>query len=224
MTEAIRFDHPSYGLVGFSRITTTPSIQLFQSSIPHQHYVRMEVHGAQLLRQHNRDVVFEKGLIVSVNMSSTQFAQAITSMNTKGSPCTIAVANGEKIDSTTHVNKRMQFDDEFAEYIANVASDNNRYIEDIKEILAKKHIGKKDRVEIEKHMNGIQMQLVSNLPFIKKQFSVQMDRTVLEAKNEIQGFVEDMVRNYGLEGLEKELLAFTLGKMPELGDDTKVEE
>jgi hypothetical protein len=49
------------------------------------------------------------------------------------------------------------------------------------------------------------MQIKSNIPFIKRQFSEQMDQTVVEAKNEVSTFLEDTIKKLGLEEYKKEL-------------------
>ena len=49
------------------------------------------------------------------------------------------------------------------------------------------------------------MQIESNVPFMKKQWTEQLDKTVVEAKNEISAFLEDKIRVLGLEGYKKEI-------------------
>ncbi|KKK47299.1 hypothetical protein LCGC14_3156640, partial [marine sediment metagenome] len=44
--------------------------------------------------------------------------------------------------------------------------------------------------------------LISNIPFLAEQFSEQMDRTVTEAKGEIEAHVSNLIRQTGLDALE----------------------
>ena len=204
-----RIDHKSFGMISFSRVSSSASVSLFGSSILHSHFIQLEIHSASLKRSLHRDFIFERKKLFSVYLSPTQFAVAITTMNTSGVPCTIAFANGRSVKGTAIKSKRVQFDDEFTKFADNIASANNRFYERINEILDKKHIGKRDRAEILKQLDLLKMQIASNMPFIKKRFTEQMDRTVLEAKNEFDAFLEDKIMRVGLEGFKKELLALT---------------
>ena len=49
------------------------------------------------------------------------------------------------------------------------------------------------------------MQIESNVPFMKKEWSEQLNQTVVEAKNEIGAFLDDKIKTLGLEGYKKEL-------------------
>ena len=51
----------------------------------------------------------------------------------------------------------------------------------------------------------LRQEVESHVPFIQNSFNEQMDKTVLEAKGEVEGFVMHKVISAGLEGLQKEL-------------------
>ena len=140
-------------------------------------------------------------------MSTTQFAEAITSLNqVSGTPVSIVAINGKDIEQPIFENKRLQFDAEFNAQMKKVVSESNQYFNVIATILAKPSIGKKDKEEILSQLRLIRQELASNVPFIKSQFTEQMDRTVLEAKNEVEGFLESKVRSLGLEAAQAKAL------------------
>ena len=207
MTEKERVEHPSFGLIGFSRVNSTPSVNLFGSSILHRSFIQLEIHSAVLERSHHRDWIFEKNLLFSVNLSTTQFAEAITSMNRSGIPCTISFMDGHRVKETEVESKRFQFDKEFERYATMLASKNNEFCSKIGEILSKKYIGLKDRDEILKQLDLLQMQIVSNIPFLKKEFTAQMDKTVVEAKNDFEAFIDIKLKSVGLLKFKEEVLA-----------------
>jgi len=207
MSEKERIEHPSFGLIGFSRASSTPRKSLFGSSIEHRSFVQLEIHSAVLERSSHRDWVFEKKLLFAVNLSTTQFAEAITSMNRSGIPCTISFMDGHRVKETEVKSKRLQYDEDFEKYATKIASENNEFIINIGEILSKKHIGKRDRAEILKQLDMLQMQIISNIPFLKKEFTAQMEKTVLEAKNDFEALVDDKLRSVGLLKFKEELLA-----------------
>ena len=47
------------------------------------------------------------------------------------------------------------------------------------------------------------------MPFVQKSFNKAMDKTVHEAKGEVEAFVMNKVTSLGIEGLEKEMLKLT---------------
>jgi len=209
--------HESFGLISFSRVNTTPSVILFGSSIPNRQFIKMDIHHASLRRKLNQDKHFTEGLICTVNMSYTQFAEAITSLNQGGGvPCTIDFANGKRIDSFPYRNQRLKIDEEFKALTEEIVDENNEFIEKINEILNKKSIGKGDRAEIKKQIGFLMRQITGHMPFIKKQFTEQMDKTVLEAKHEFDGHVDSKLKMLGLGGFKEQLLALTLDETPPL--------
>jgi hypothetical protein len=200
--------HPSFGMMSIAKGVCSESMNLFGSSIKQRSFIQIQIHQAVLIRDLSRDWVLQEGLpIVSLYLSPSQFADAITSLNTKGTPCTINFMNGKSVLQSSLENKRVQFDTEFEKQMKKVSSDANRYYTKINEILSKPSIGKHDREEILKQIGFLKQEIASNIPFIKKQFTEQMDKTVVEAKNEVTSFLEEKLKRLGLEGFKKELQA-----------------
>lgn len=203
-----KITHPSFGMIDISRGVCTPNKNLFGTSFKHSNVITIDIHRAICYRGANRDSVHGQGApIISIDMSPSQFADAITSLNSGGTPCTIHYMNGERIDEPLLESKRMQFDDEFREKMADITSTTNGYYTEIKKILEKDSIGKHDKENIMKAIEGIQMQLSNNVPFIKDQFTKQMDKTVLEAKQEVTAFIEEKLKRLGLGQYKEELKA-----------------
>ena len=76
----VRTTHPSYGTLLFSRSTGAKEA-LFGSSIQHRDTICMTLHHASIERGLNRDWIHGDKVIAEVEMSYSQFAEAITSMN-----------------------------------------------------------------------------------------------------------------------------------------------
>jgi len=200
--------HPSFGVINISRGVCSEKMNLFGSSIQQRTFIRIDISKAILMRDLSRDwIMSDHGVpIVSVYLSPSQFADAITSLNQgEGTPCTISWMDGHEVKEAQLESKRVQFDTEFEDHMKEIVSTNNRFYTKIAEILAKPSIGKHDKAEILKQLDQLKMQIESNVPFIKRQFSEQMDETVVEAKNEITAFIEDKIKKLGLEGYKKEL-------------------
>jgi hypothetical protein len=195
------YQHPTFGIMSFARTQGT-GIPLFGSSIIHNNTIRLTISHAELCRGLNRDSIFERNSIVEVDMSPTQFADAITSLNVgSGTPVTIRMISPSKGEDLSHVdppyqNKVEQFNKEFERDIKNLGKRFDSVLQMANETHAQKRLIK----EIEM----LKMHFVNNIPFVNEQFSEQMEHTVKEAKGEVEAFVNHMVHSYGIEAIRKQ--------------------
>lgn len=199
---------PSFGVINISRGVCSEKMNLFGSSIQQRTFMRIDISKAVLVRQIGRDwIMSDHGVpIISVYLSPSQFADAITSLNQgEGTPCTISFMDGHEIKEPILESKRVQFDNEFEDKMKEVSSPINEFYTKIEAILSKPSIGKHDKELILKQLDQLKMQIEDNVPFIKRQFTEQMDETVVEAKNEILNFLEDRIKTLGLEAHKKEI-------------------
>lgn len=198
-------EHESFGMLGFCRTTSSGEKPLFGSSIKHRDTIVMKVKTASIERSLNQDWYFGGRNIVEVEMSQTQFAEAITSMNCgDGVPVTIRYIGGDKMDDCPFENKRTQFEDEFRKQMQELSSKLDSLVQQTTERLAdKKPLNVKEREELAKQINRFKMEIGSNIPFVYSQFNEQMDKTVKEAKGEIDAFVLNKVTSLGLEKIEE---------------------
>jgi hypothetical protein len=186
-------------MISISRGSSSGKMNLFGSSIKQRSFIQVNISRAILHRDLNRDSYFPEQTLINLYMSPSQFADAITSFNTSGVPCTIEWFGGEHIEEPPYENKRIQFDEEFEKKLRDTVSDDNEFIVKIQQILGKPNIGKHDKEEILKQLSMLRMQITSNIPFIKESFSEQMDLTVIEAKNEVSHLIEEKLKKLGLE-------------------------
>lgn len=189
--------HPSYGMLQFSRVSGSSPTVLFGSSITHKDTIRMYVRQAELSRGLSRDWYFGHKEIIEVEMSYSQFAEAITSMNQgSGVPVTIRYIQGERMEPCPFTDKRMQFEKEFE---ANLKSANEKTLElvhSITELFAtKKTFNKKDKEEVLSKLTQISNTIDGNASFIYSQFNEQMDKTTKEAKGEIEAFMQNKINS-----------------------------
>lgn len=184
--------HESYGKISFSRCQNGAAIPLFGSSIKHRDTIVMRVHGAYIARELNNDYIFDDNLILEAEMSQTQFAEAITSMNSTGVPITLSFTQEKgSIEKCPYVDKKQIFEKEFSECQKENKEQYADFEKFVKEILEKKSIGKGDKEEILKQMNVLKGRLFANQEYVYKQFNEQMDKTTSEAKGEIEAFMQN---------------------------------
>jgi len=68
----------------------------------------------------------------------------------------------------------------------------------------KKAITKAQMHDLEEILFHLKQDLQSNLKFVMQSFNKQVNKSVTEAKGEIEAFVETKVRSYGIEHLKKD--------------------
>lgn len=80
--------HPAYGQIHVNRVSGQR--ELFQVDYPQEHWVELTISSASLNRSGGHDRVHADHELTRVAMSSVQWAQLLTSMNSMGSPCTLS--------------------------------------------------------------------------------------------------------------------------------------
>ena len=90
--------HPAYGCLQFSRIGGRR--RLWRRNYDAAGYIRLSIHTASLwTRELDEDDIWPEEMIVEVDLSAAQFAEAITHMNYgHGVPCTISRLQGAPVE------------------------------------------------------------------------------------------------------------------------------
>jgi len=199
-------DHESYGMIGISRVTGTPR-RLFGSSISHSNTIILTIKTGEKDRHLNRNWFFGNKQIVSIEMSAIQFSEMITSLNMgDGVPCTLRDIGDGRIEDPPATDDAILTRSEFKEKLLSIADTYAGSINDAKKILLKKgSIKVKDREKAWDIISAIYQSIRSTLPFINESFNKSVERTVLEAKGEIESFVENKIRSTGIQSLRDEV-------------------
>lgn len=187
--------HPAYGTILFNRAYGEKRA-LFGSSIEHSNVITLELRHANITRGYSSDSVFGNKPIVEVEMSYSQFAEAITSFGQgTGIPCTIRYTEKDgKIPPCDFVSKREQFTDEFKGKIEDAMNESQQLIHDVADLFSqKKSLTKADKEAVMNKLRKLSMDIGCNMEFVANQFNVQMDRTVMEAKGEIESFCQNKI-------------------------------
>ncbi len=215
----IREEHESFGMIQISRINGGKT-NLFGSSIEHGSTIRLSIHHADVDRYLNKDWYHPKMVsIIEVEMSNTQFAEAITNFNCgSGSPVTIKTIQGKRMEECPRTNKRQEFQDEFAKTMHDLEKRLKRMTEVTEEMLLNKPtITKADRKAIIDELKMLRQEVRSNIPFVASSFNEQMGKTISEAKGEVEGFMQNKIISLGLEELKKEYTMEKIDRMENSG-------
>lgn len=189
--------HPSYGLLRFSRMSGGIT-NLFGSSIQHKDTIKLCISECDIKRDLSTDWYHDNGRIIEVEMSYSQFAEAITSMNMgNGVPVTIRWIRGEgRIESCPFTDKKQQFEEEFKQRLNKANETANQLILNVEKLFTdKKTLTKKDKDEIIKALTKIYQSINNNTEFVYSMFNEQMDKTTTEAKGEIEAFMQNKINS-----------------------------
>ena len=196
--EKERFNHPAFGMIGFSRVSGGENI-LFGSNIKHNNKIVMRLKHGDQDRYLHEDRYYGHGLIAEVEMSYSQFAECITAMNVgSGVPCTIRYTEKDQYIPAIAENnsKEERFRNEFSDTILKAMDQVQDQINEIQKSLDdKKSLGVKDRKEMISKLQQVKNNIGVNLDFCVGQFDEQMDKTTLEAKGEIEAFCQNKINS-----------------------------
>lgn len=200
--------HESFAMLGIARTTCSGGLNLFGSSIRHYNTIRLRIAPAEVDRHLNRDWFHSTRVpYIEVEMSYSQFAEAITSLNQgDGVPVTLRYLDGKQIEDCPFVDKRQEFENEFEDKMKDITKKLEKLTERTEELLNdKKALTKSEKEEIIKSIKSLRQEVRSNIPFIQQSFNEQIDKTVLEAKGEVEGFVLNKIISTGIEGLKTDM-------------------
>lgn len=189
LDESLNEEHESQGLLYLSR-AQTGGMSLFGSSIEHSSIIILEIKSAVRNRDLSTERTFAKEKILQAVMSPSQFADAITNLNNgSGTPITLEYVTGDtkSRDKPLPDQTRQKFESDYHNSISALLGELDELLEHPR--LSVKTIDK---------IKGIKGRFKSSIPFIEKQFAEQMNKTVTEAKADIEAFMEVRERSAGI--------------------------
>ena len=200
--------HESYGMLGFSRVTINPPTNLFGSSIKHGNLITLRIHQAERRRDYQRDWISAGERLIEIQMSASQFADAITSMNIgDGVPVTIEYVKGDTWDkdkrqfrdSPPEVDFKTKAQGELKSEMEEMAERINELSKDAKEILERKGTTIKagEKEKLLRDLEYLVQEVRSNIPFAHQCFTEAVEKTVTEAKGEIDATYQTMRERLG---------------------------
>lgn len=209
-------------------------VALFGSSIRHNDTIRLSISKGVLERHNNEDHHYTaaalKNQYVEVEMSYTQFAEAITSLNKGGGvPVAVLTANGQRMAPCPYENKQKLMRNEFKALTREVAQGIDQSTKQVADLLEnKKTLSKADRDFILSTMHSVSINIRENIPFVNEMFAEQMDKTVTEAKGEFESFLRNKMNSIALAALaenQKKIMDQDYSKaLPELAETAEPEE
>ena len=197
-----REEHPSYGSISFQRVTHGGSVSMYGSSIKHNNYVMMEISESVVQRSLSADWRHNRRFLLRARMSATQFADIITGFGQGGGhPITLEFVSGDEENrpDPPFTSKGEQFKVETDEFFLKVRKQINDLVQQANDLAIKPRMGAAR--QLAKDIGFLHQQITGNMDFLHEQFMRQMQRTVLEAKSEVDAHVANIISNTGLKQL-----------------------
>jgi len=190
------YEHPAYAMIGASRVSGLTT--LFGSDFEHHNFLTITISRAELHRGLSTDWYHPRDEIIEIELSEAQWATFVSSPNQgSGVPCTIRHVAGKlapliPLRRVEDVTKK-EVDAQFKEMSERV----RRAIDDISGEIGKSVSGVK-REAILNHLQQLDSDIRSSLPFMEKQFGEHMENTVEQAKIEVNAYVQNAINRAGV--------------------------
>lgn len=217
MSEDGRTTHPAYGVVNIHRIQG--HTRLFQSDFAHHNYISLKISTAEKVERHGvSSVAWPVEEIIEINMSESQFARTITSLNMgEGAPCTIGVLRmpsslaeyaNQRIPPLEQNDIRKTHKDKVNELI----SDRLKELVEIQNKLvawrkAKHRPTLSELDDIIKNLHATRMP--DNFAYIQEVLEEKMEQTIEEGHTEIEAHITQILTRVGLDKVQREALPET---------------
>ena len=205
-----RIKHPSFANLYIGRSQCSGQKALFGSSIKHHDTITLKIFPAFIDRDLNMDRYFpEARPYIEIEMSQSQFAQAITSLNMgAGVPVTLRRLHDQYIEPCPFVDKREQFNSEFREDMNELTRKLTEATKHVEKLIEEKRtFNKADKDQILSALKSVTSQLASHYPYMYSMFNEQMDKTVTEAKAEIESHLQARMEDMALKVAGQEMKA-----------------
>lgn len=207
--EEIIESHPAFGSVSLSNISGHKV--LFGSELPHDSFLRIKVCSSERIYGKDKDRYYPNiKPYIEFDLTKTQFAEFLSSGNRHaGIPCTLNRFNGTSVpeikreEESSNLGRLIKFK---LEEFKNNEEKFNEPIDEIKTILNKKTIGKKDKEKIENKLNIIHYKLMDELDWAFTLLTEVSEETLDKVKSEFESYVEKRIFETGLDLLKEKQL------------------
>lgn len=198
--------HPSFGVVNIGHASIGGGHKrLFDSPFKHYHVVTLEISPAQMTRNLHGDSIMPSGRVpfISIAMSEAQFSKMILNAgHASGTPCTVEYVNGERVEDPPPSNMKKLWANEVKAGFKDIADAADAAEKSVSELLAKDRITKGDVKALKDIIYTLAQDLRSNLPWMQERFQEAMEKTVVDAKGEINAHVTALIKETGLKALQ----------------------
>lgn len=196
-------NHPAYTCIRANRVSGAAN--LYGSDFNHHHYISVTISRSEKHRHLANDWYHDKDELITVNMSESQWAHFISSLNVgSGSPCTMSRLQGQpNYGIIPEIPKPKSLTDQFSKEIKKSLEDD---IDALRKMAAsltgEKPMGKKEQAELAKKISHMAGSIAESVGFVADQFDEHVEKTVDNAKSEINAYALRQVVETGIKVLQ----------------------
>jgi hypothetical protein len=198
-------EHPSFAVININRAQIGGGHKkLFDSPFKHYHIITLEISPARLVRSLHGDSIFHGGKApyISVAMSQVQFSEMVLNAGMHGgTPCTVEWLNGKQIPEPPARDVKKLWADEVKRDFKDVSESADAAEKAVEDLLAKDRITKADVKALKDIIYTMAQDIRSNMPWMQERFQEAMEKTVAEAKGEINAHAQHIIKTTGLQAL-----------------------
>lgn len=213
--------HESFGMISISRCQG--DTQLFGSQLGSLgSFISLKIMEGSVHHSLSRDWYHEGKVLAEIHLSAAQFAQAITTLNSSPStPCTVVQVLSERLEPVPErKSESKQIEEGFREKARTLASRLIQGRDKAASLLDKKTITKSDKQELLEVFRSAIQDVKDNMPFVLTSFQESTQKTVAQAKIEVDAFAGLVLQLAGLEAIKDRVLG-SGGSFPALPEDTQ---
>lgn len=184
--------HPAWGLIGASRVSSSPpGATLFDSDIRHQYYVVVRLRRASRKRDLGHDYKYGEEQLVEIAMSEAQWASFLSTMNVgEGVPCTIESVGREIVPG-------VEYEPRLAVSMDEVGNAAQKSMEEIQSAFDayEQHKTKANRDTLKYAIRNAP----ANMAFAAKTLSEHAENVVQRARADVEAMVVSKAEQLGID-------------------------
>lgn len=187
--------HPTYGMISIHKTYAHPGEHLVGSDLLHNSFITLKISSMKYQRMLSGDQYFDDDKIVEIQMSHSQWAEFLSSINSSGVPCTLSFitkeGQGYIQEKVPHVDKLKIHKDEFNEEFTGKIEEALHLVWQLSNGISNK-MGKKEQREIIHDLSCKLGNLKANQHFAIDQFNEAVETRMNFAKGELKAFLTTM--------------------------------
>jgi len=196
-TGGTKVTHPAFAGIQASRVTG--QTHLYGSDFSHNHYVRIRISKSQLRRSLSSDWAMDDSLpYIEVDMSESQWAQFVSSMNAQATQCTLRSKDGNAVPELPAPQKRT---DQFASEAKRTMESSEASIREAIAEVDAMNLSGKAKAQIKSKLYTALQNIGANIQFVADQFGEHMETSVERAKTEVNAYVNNAIGRAGIAAL-----------------------
>ena len=199
------------GMIRWSKISCSSPQAMFGTEIKTDHPIKILISHAVENRELNHNWYCPHKKIIEVEMSPVQWAEFLTSGNTSGVPCTLKEIEGKRMSEPKFDNVFDVYNKEVEEHLDKTTDDIKEISEALNSFIKSEKLTAKNVKTLESFksmLDKVQMNLSSNMDYMKACFKDDMSNVVMKAKAEFNTYVESRIHEIGIETIKSDSVKF----------------